>query len=196
MRIKEGNKDKDILEAAIKVFAEEGFHKAKISKIAELAGVATGSVYVYYKNKNDILITIFKGLWERLYTELKNISSSQILSPIEKVDALLDLVFDVFTENPTLALVFVNEQQNLSRVDRENSINYYEKFLDEGEKVISEGIAQGIFSENIDLKIFRLYIFGSIRHLLQYWASNPKTLQLNKIRQNMKYLTKHGIKKI
>ena len=124
MRLKEGNKEKDILEAAVKVFAEEGFHKAKISTIAESAGVATGSVYLYFKNKDDLLNTIFQGLWERLYDELKIISDNKVLSPGEKIDAMLDLVFDIFTENPSLALVFVNEQHNLMRNNKEGFISY------------------------------------------------------------------------
>jgi len=194
MRLREGNKEKDILNAAIKIFAEEGFHNAKISRIAEEAGIATGSVYIYFKNKDDILITIFKELWEKLYTELKGISINQSLSPIEKVDAMLDLVFDVFNKNPSLALVFVNEQQNFSRFNQEQIIDYYEKFLDEGEKVVKEGIDKGVFNETFDLKIFRYYVFGAIRNLLHHWANDQKSFPLNKIRQNIKFLTMNGIK--
>lgn len=194
MRLREGNKEKDILDAAIKIFAEEGFHNAKISRIAEEAGIATGSVYIYFKNKDDILITIFKELWEKLYTELKGISINQSLSPIEKVDAMLDLVFDVFNKNPSLALVFVNEQQNFSRFNQEQIIDYYEKFLDEGERVVKEGIDKGVFNETFDLKIFRYYVFGAIRNLLHHWASDQKSFPLNKIRQNIKFLTMNGIK--
>jgi len=196
MRLKEGNKEKDILEAAIKVFAEDGYHNAKISKIAEVAGVATGSVYVYFNNKEDLLVTIFHNLWTKLYEELKNISSSKALDPAEKVDAMLDLFFDIFTENPSLALVFVNEQHNLIRNSQDDFLEYYEKFLDEGEKVIKEGINKKVFSENFDLKIFRTYFFGAIRNLLHHWATSPKDFPLTKLRQNIKYLTKFGIKKM
>jgi TetR/AcrR family fatty acid metabolism transcriptional regulator len=196
MRLKEGNKEKDILEAAVKVFAEVGFHKAKISTIAENAGVATGSVYLYLKNKDDLLNTIFRGLWEKLYEELKTISDNISLSPSEKIDAMLDLVFDIFTENPSLALVFVNEQHNLMRNNQESFINYYENFLDEGENLIKEGIEKNVFSGNLDVKIFRHFILGAIRNMLHQWAISPKDFPLNKIRQNVKYLTRHGITKI
>ena len=90
MRPKEGHKEEDILEAAIKVFAEEGFHDAKISKIAKRANVATGSVYVYFKNKDDLLIKIFQSIWEQLYIELRDIAANKGLSPIEKVDSMLE----------------------------------------------------------------------------------------------------------
>lgn len=195
MRVKEGNKEKDIVEAAVDIFAKHGFHKAKISQIAEQAGVATGSVYLYFKNKDDILIRIYNSLWEKLYNELLTITRNEALSPIEKIDAMIDLIFDMFTENPSVTIVFVNEQENMNRVSGDKYSLFYEKFLDEGEKVIKEGISSGMFNKNIDLKIFRHFIFGSIRNLLHQWAITPDKLPLNKIRHNFKFLIKHGIMK-
>lgn len=195
MRTKEGNKEKDILEASVKVFATNGYHKAKISKIAEVAGVATGSVYVYFDNKESILLKIFEQLWEKLFVELKIVAETQNLSPLERIDAMIDLVFDVFTENPALAIVFVNEQHHLQQSNNSAFTNYYEKFLDLGEEVIKEGMKKGLFSPSVDLNIFRYYLLGGIRNLLQRWAQDPKLFPLNKIRQNVKLLTKHGIQK-
>lgn len=193
MRIKEGNKETDILKAAIEVFAKDGFYKAKISKIAEKAGVAAGSVYVYYKNKDDLLFRIFEELWEKLYVNMQNLGKESTLSPSDKIDKMIDLVFDLFIENPSLAIVFVNEQQNHSISGNENFLFSYERFLDEGEKVIKEGINKGVFSNTYDLKIFRNYIFGAIRNLLFNWANDQKSFRLEKIRRDVKYLTKHGI---
>ena len=195
MRTKEGNKEKDILEAAIKVFDTNGYHKAKISKIAEVANVATGSVYVYFKNKESILLKIFEELWEKLYDELKIVSETQNLSPLERIDAMIDLVFDVFTENPSLATVFVNEQNHLLRANQYSFTTFYDKFLDLGVDVIKEGIRKGIFSSGIDLDVFRYYLLGGIRNTLQHWANDPKSLPLNKIRHNIKLLLRHGIQK-
>ncbi|GAB4147633.1 MAG: fatty acid metabolism transcriptional regulator FadR [Ignavibacteriales bacterium] len=195
MRVKEGNKEKDILEAAIKIFAEDGYHNAKISKIADTARVATGSVYVYFKNKEDILQKIFEDLWEKLFNELNSLSTNKNLSPIEKIDSMIDLVFDVFTENSNLAIVFVNEQNNLQRAEEIRFQNFYEKFLDLGEAAINQGITDGVFSDTFDIKVFRIFILGALRSLLQIWAHNPKELPLNKIRQSVKYLIKNGIQK-
>jgi len=105
MRVKEGNKEKDILEAAIKVFAEYGYHVAKISKIAEIANVATGSVYVYFKNKEDILLKIFANLWFELHKEFELLYKNSLLSQTEKLDGMIDLIFDVLTANRLLAIV-------------------------------------------------------------------------------------------
>jgi len=193
MRVKEGNKEKDILEAAIKVFAEVGYHKAKISKIAEIAGVATGSVYLYFKDKEDILLKIFEDIWNKLYEELNSVKSNDSLSPFDKFDAMIDLIFDIYIEKPALAIVFVNEQNHIQKSAEDRFTSYYEKFLNLGEEIIKEGIAKKQFSPNLDIKILRYFIFGAIRSLLQHWAIDPKTYPLNKIRQNIKFITKYGI---
>ncbi|MBU1100941.1 MAG: TetR/AcrR family transcriptional regulator [Bacteroidetes bacterium] len=194
MRTKEGNKDKDILEAAVKVFAEYGYHKSKISKIAEVANVATGSVYVYFKNKEDILLRIFEELWEKLFHEYRKIARGKELQPANKFDKMIDMIFDLFTENPALAMVFVNEQNHLMLTNEDQFTKNYDKFLDEGIFVIKEGISDGTFSKDLDLAIFRHYIFGAIRNLLHNWAKEPRNFTLNNIRQNIKYLTMNGIK--
>ena len=195
MRVKEGNKEKDIIEAAIKVFAKYGYHNSKISKIAETANVATGSVYVYYKNKEDILLKIFSELWSRLYSELDIIASNSSISSIEKLDAMIDLIFDVFAEKPDLAMVFVNEQNHLERSNKKEFTNYYDKFLDKGEVIVRKGISDGLISENIDITIFRNFVFGAIRHLVHCWVRDPQIFTINKTRMNVKLFIKHGIVK-
>ena len=170
MRIKEGNKEKDIIEAAIKVFAEVGYHKAKISKIAEVASVATGSVYVYFKNKEDILLKIFEQLWEKIYFGFRELSLNPVLSPIEKIDSMIDLVFDAFIQNPSSAIVFVNEQNHLEQSSQEFFTSYYNKFMDEAQKVVNAGILSGVFSENIDISDYRIYVLGGLRTILRAWA--------------------------
>jgi len=194
MRIKEGNKEKDILEAAIKVFAENGYYKSKISKIAEVAGVATGSVYVYYENKEDILLKIFEQLWGDIYHEAEIIRKNSS-SPLEKIESLIDMAFDTFTENTSLAIVYINEQSNLIQYSPQKFTDSYNKFLSLCEDVVKDGINLNVMSENIDVKIFRNYFLGAFRNLLHHWAYDPLNFSLDKIRQNVKYLTKYGIQK-
>ncbi|MBZ0184271.1 MAG: TetR/AcrR family transcriptional regulator [Melioribacteraceae bacterium] len=192
MRVKEGNKREDIIKAAIKVFAKNGFYNAKISKIAETANVAAGSVYLYFKNKEDILYQIFTEIWEELNLKLKNIADSKTLSPIEKVNSIIDSTFDVFESNPALGIVFVNEQNHVN--DTWNDfIKYYDSFLDLGETVIKEGIKKKIFYSDINVSVFRFFVFGGIRHSIQTWAKNPKAYSLTDFRNGIKELINNGI---
>ncbi len=192
MRHKEGNKEKSIIEAAIKTFAENGFYKSKIVDIAEKAGVAVGSVYVYYKNKDDILLRIFEQIWEPIYFDVKKISSEKSYSPTEKFEYLLDSVFDAFEKNPEKAVVFVNEQNRLIKERPKNFTNYYELFIKEGEKIIKSGIRSSEF-KSLNVKIFRRFVLGGLRELLREWTTNPTKRSLNQIRDSVKYFCKSGI---
>ncbi len=192
MRIKEGHKEKDILDAAVEVFAEHGYHKAKIKDIAKRANVAVGSIYVYYKNKETILLKIFENIWSPLYFELKKISDNKKLSYSEKFDYLIDVVFDSFIEEPAKALVFVNEQNFLLKKSPKRFTNFYELFMREGEKIFKTGIDLGVYN-NVDVHTFRRFILGGLRDLLSVWAENPNTEDLNSIRQSVKAFCKQGI---
>lgn len=195
MRTREGNKERDILQAAIQAFAQGGYHNAKISKIAEVAGIAIGSVYLYFRNKEDILYKIFDNIWQQLSQQLQNVVNRSDMNPVEKLDNMIDMVFDIFTSNPSLAIVFVNEQNQLIQDGKGDFVLYFEKFLDMGEQVLNEGIEKHLFNPNQDVKILRLFVFGGLHHLIHQWAQFPDQFPLNHIRQEVKFFIKHGILK-
>lgn len=193
MRKKEGQKEVDILAAAISVFAEAGFYDAKISKIAEMANVSIGSIYVYYENKDDILFKIFEKIWGGLYNNLNELVSRKDLSMVEKYDAMIDMIFDTFTENSATAIVIAHEQQRLLMRYPKKFTPFYEKFVGLGEKIVKEGIKKGTFNPNINVNIFRHFLLGAFRDLINSWAVNPKDFPLNAMRQNIKFLSKYGL---
>lgn len=193
MRKKEGNKEQDIISAAIEIFAKEGYHEAKISQIAELANVATGSVYLYFESKEDLLIKIFSNVWIKLISLVKSFYDRDDLNSIEKLDSFIDTVFDVFTANSKLALLFVKEQPHFLQ-DANNKLNsLYNNFLEIGESILDEGVKSNTFNKNLNKSITKNFIYGGVRHLLHLWALNPDEYPLNKVRQDVKYIVKKGI---
>ena len=193
MRKKEGNKEVDILSAAIKVFAECGFFDAKIAKIAELANVSIGSIYVYYENKDDILFKIFEQIWGGLYHNLESLVGRKDLTMVDKYDAMIDMIFDTFTENSATAIVIAHEQQRILMRTPEKFTPFYEQFVGLGERIVKEGIKKGIFNPNINVNIFRHFLLGAFRDLINSWAVSPKDFPLNTMRQNVKFLSKYGL---
>ncbi len=193
MRTLDENKRKAILKAGMDVIAEDGFHQAKIAKIAELAGVATGSIYRYYPNKEAIIVVILEQLWSQLAGELRLLVPRTDMSPVEKLDMTVDLVFDIFTGNTALALIFVNEHHQFLMKGVGTLKDHYNDFLDLAESVIREGVERRVFNANVDIKVFRHFIIGAFRHLLQQWTIEPEALPLNKVRQNLKFIIKNGI---
>ncbi len=191
MRIKEGNKERDIVEASIKVFAEQGFSNAKISKIAEIAGIASGSVYLYFKSKDAILLRIFKEIWDNLSNKFEVLIQNDHISPIEKIDGMIDLIFDMFAHNTKMGIIFVTEHNNPALSSEIET--YITRFLDLGQSVLEDGVARGYFTSHLDYKIIRSLIFGGLRHLIHLWALDPIGMPLNAIRYNVKAIVKHGI---
>jgi TetR/AcrR family transcriptional regulator, fatty acid metabolism regulator protein len=194
MRKREGNKEKDILEAAVKVFAENGYHRAKVTAIADVAGVATGSVYLYYANKESILLKIFEKLWMDYTQTLQDTLSRSDYDPTQKLDLVVDHLFDMFTVNPALAVVFVNEQQYLIGNKKGNIGKYYNNFLDLAEEIIHEGVKKKIFNPEVDVKIYRHFITGGIRSVLFYWAESSSAISLDRVRTNVKYFLRNGLR--
>jgi TetR/AcrR family fatty acid metabolism transcriptional regulator len=193
MRVKEGNKEADILDAAIKVFAKNGFHNAKIYNIAEFAGIATGSIYLYFKSKEAILNKIFENLWGQLYKEISALKQRSDINSISKIDQLIDLFFDIFYNKPLLAIVFVNEQTNASHKKDGLWIKYSERFIEDGEIILTDGINKGDINRNINVKAFRYFLLGGLRYMIDNWAKDEKTPSIDILRQNVKLIIKKGI---
>jgi TetR/AcrR family transcriptional regulator, fatty acid metabolism regulator protein len=193
MRTLDQNKRKAILKAGMAVIAEDGFHAAKIAKIAKLADVATGSIYRYYPNKEAIIVVILEQLWEKLSLEVRLLIPRTDLQPVEKLDTIIDLVFDIFTANTQLTIIFVNEHHHFMMKGAGNVKALYDGFLDSAEEIIRDGVRTHVFNANVDIKILRHLIIGAFRHLLLQWTIDPETFPLNKVRQNLKFIIKNGI---
>jgi TetR/AcrR family transcriptional regulator, fatty acid metabolism regulator protein len=193
MRKKEGNKEQAIIDAAIQIFAENGYFHSKIHKIADNAGVATGTVYLYFGNKETILQKIFSKVWEDIFGMIDKIHAATDISPLEKFHNMVDCLFDYLTANPSLALVFVNEQNNLELQGEHQFTNYYEKTLALSESVLAEGIGTYVFDEHIHPPVFSAFFFGGLRFVLRQWANDPKRFSLSDIRTNVQQFVLYGI---
>jgi TetR/AcrR family fatty acid metabolism transcriptional regulator len=193
MRKREGDKERDILSAAVEVFAERGFHDTKIHSIADRAGIATGTVYLYFGNKENILLRIFETFWEELYNNLESINSSEVLKSFEKYNALIDSLFDYFSRNPSLVLLYVNEQYYLMHKKPYEFTSFYRKAINLMENCLKEGITQGVFNTTINESIASCFFLGGFRLLLQEWVRSPDKYDLADLRKNVKTLLFSGV---
>ena len=186
-------KKREILEAAVQVFAQTGYHNAKMAKIAEVAGVGAGSLYLYYRNKEDILEQISINLWEELTDKLDLLAERKDLTIAEKLDAQGDLLFDLFIHNADMATIFVTEYHQLIAQEKTVLFPYVQRFMKTTEYLLKEGQRSGIFNPSINPKVFVHFLFGGFRRLLFEWAQAPDELSLSDIRQDLKILVKRGI---
>jgi TetR/AcrR family fatty acid metabolism transcriptional regulator len=159
--MKIGDKREKIIHSAIYIFAEKGFHEAKISEIAENAGVADGTIYLYFKNKTDILLAIFEEEVAKIITKI-NQRLITADDPLEKLRIFVKLYFNMLMNNKDLALLLQTELRRGNEYIKE----YYEHKFSEYLKIIFDFITEGqnkkIFREDLNPDFVASAIYGAI----------------------------------
>ena len=190
---KDKPKYKQIIDAAIIVIAENGYHQSQVSKIAKQAGVADGTIYLYFKNKEDILISVFEEKMEVFAENLKQIIEIDA-SASEKLFQMIENHFNVLASDHHLATVTQLElrQSNLALRLRINAIlKNYLVLLD---SILKEGIENGEFNEKIDIRLARQMIFGTIDETTTTWVMNEYKYNLIDLTPKVHRLLLNAIK--
>ncbi len=171
MRTKQGNKEQKILEAAISIFARRGFAKTKISDIAANAGVAVGSVYLYFPDKESILLRILENIWKELYRQLLPLYRQPDLPVRRKVSSFIRLALAALAGNPHIALLLSNEQNLLMMQGKGIFNTYYLKVKKIVSHLIRQGQQNGEITAEADADALAAFLIGGIRYLLYLWRS-------------------------
>jgi TetR/AcrR family fatty acid metabolism transcriptional regulator len=177
MAVKEKDRGKhdQIIEAAVKVFAKKGFYNAKVSEIAREASVADGTIYLYFKNKDDILISLFEEKMQFWIRRLQE-AISKVDEPLEKLRALVSQHLFMIQDHRHLAEVMQIELRQSSKFMRRYQPVKYLEYLDLIGKIIEEGIERGAIRKDVIPAIAKRAIFGALDEMLLYWvlAKKPK----------------------
>jgi TetR/AcrR family fatty acid metabolism transcriptional regulator len=170
-------KFKQIIEAAVVVIAENGYHQAQVSKIAKQAGVADGTIYLYFKNKEDILVSLFQekmGTFiEKIQKEIEGISS-----PSEKLYVLVKKHFQLLSADHHLAIVTQLELRQSNKELRLRINEVLKGYLRVVEQIVKEGIEKGEFRKDLDIRLARQMIFGTIDETVTTWVMNEQKYDL------------------
>lgn len=170
-------KYKQIIDAAVFVIAQNGYHQAQVSKIARQAGVADGTIYLYFRSKEEILISLFHekmGYFvEQIEDEIKEKSSAA-----EKLLFLIQKHFQILSEDTELAIVTQLELRQ-SNKDLRIRINAVLKgYLNLLDRILVEGIENGEFLPNLNIKLARNMIFGTMDETATSWVMNNQKYSL------------------
>ncbi len=190
---KDKPKYKQIIDAAIVVIAENGYHQSQVSKIAKQAGVADGTIYLYFKNKEDILISVFEEKMEMFADNLKPIVLENI-SASEKLFKMIKNHFTVLADNHHLATVTQLElrQSNLALRLKINAI--LKNYLILLDSIIKEGIENGEFEKTMDIRLARQMVFGTIDETTTTWVMNEHKYDLVDLTSKVHRLLLNGVK--
>lgn len=162
------NRKDVILKAAIKVFARHGFARSRTAEIAREASVAEGTIYNYFKSKDDLILTIFEQTWRDLLQSLRD-RLEPMGDPIQKLGVVLETVLDLFEADPMLAEVFLVELRQSGKCFSYQPMSVILEFLDLLESVLKEGIDRGMIRADIDTKIARGLLFGAVENTVLGW---------------------------
>lgn len=160
-----------ILEAAIKVFAEHGFFQSTVAQIARKAGVADGTIYLYFENKEDILHQFFAYKTRQIFDQFqKEVDKAETAE--EKLRNLVVSHLKEFQDNMEMAIVFQAETRQIQQSDhilghiRDISRKYRELI---GE-IIEEGQNEGRMRKDLYIGLVKTYITGAIEEVINSWV--------------------------
>jgi TetR/AcrR family fatty acid metabolism transcriptional regulator len=156
------------LEAAVKVFARQGFRQSTVAQIAKEAGVADGTIYRYFKNKDDILVHFFsfkaKQVFERFREEVARGADS-----LEKLRNLIRVHLGEFQRDPDMAVVYQIETHQSRRLAEEQIREMGKMYRDIISDIVEEGQQEGLIRRDLYLSLVKRFILGAVEETIGTW---------------------------
>ena len=170
-------KHQRILDAAIAVIAQKGFHNSRVSEIAQQAGVADGTIYLYFKSKEQILMAALDTAFQAFLTRAKR-ELAGTESPAVRLRKLAALHLGALAENRSLAVVLQTELRQSAKFLAEFSQRDLKNYFDLIRETVREGQQAGIFRADISEKIFAACFFGALDELVTAWVLSERGYDL------------------
>jgi TetR/AcrR family transcriptional regulator, fatty acid metabolism regulator protein len=166
-----------ILRAAVKVFAQKGFFNSKVSDIAGEAGIAGGTVYLYFKSKDEILHSIFDQAMDVFIQEGKK--ELELLStPEERLRKIAELHLERLGADRDLAIVFQVELRGSIKFMQEFSAAGFADYLDIIRGTVEDGQLTGVFRDDIKPVVAAKILYGALDEMVTNWILSKKKYAL------------------
>lgn len=166
-----------IIDAAVIVIAEKGYHQAQVSKIAKQAGVADGTIYLYFKNKEDILISLFQEKMGEFVETIRQ-KTAGIESAVSKLFMLVETHFLLLSQNDPLAIVTQLELRQSNQELRLKINEVLKGYLQVMDEILETGIKQGEFQADLNVRVARQMIFGTVDEVVTNWVMSDHKYDL------------------
>ncbi|MCP4373903.1 MAG: TetR/AcrR family transcriptional regulator [Deltaproteobacteria bacterium] len=165
---KKNNKYKRILESAVRVFAQYGFYQSTISQIAKEAGVADGTIYLYFINKDDILVQSFSYKIKQVFEQFKK----EVEKGQTAKDKLINLIrhhLKVFQGDRDLAVLYQTETHQNKRLAEELIKEMSKMYLDIISEIVEQGQQEGSIRKDLYMGLVKRIIIGSVDEVINTW---------------------------
>src|SRR5213595_511918 len=162
------DKRRQILDAAIRVFARQGFHSCRVSDIADEAGVAYGLVYHYFKSKDQVLNELFAERWSLLLAAIDEVDT-QPISGREKLDAVARFIVDSYRHDPELMKVIIVEVTRAANSFGAAHLGKITEAYSQIQAIVEQAQASGEFRDAVTAEFAAMAFYGAIEQVLTGW---------------------------
>jgi AcrR family transcriptional regulator len=162
------DKRRMILDAAVRVFAGQGFHACRVSDIADEAGVAYGLVYHYFASKDEILDTLFLERWNVMLQTIREVDSQE-LPAREKLHAIASFIVDSYSHDPDLMKVIIVEVTRAANSFGQTHLASIREAYELIAQIVTRAQAEGAFKTEIDAEFAAMAFYGAIEQMLTGW---------------------------
>ena len=176
-RADKADKRDAILRAAIQTFAARGFFNAQVADVARSAGVAAGTVYLYFRGKDDLLISIFERTMKQAIASGRE-SVAVHATPLDRLREIARLHLERLGRDRDLAIVFQVELRQSTKFMERFSATYLREYIGIIRDVIAEGQAKGIFRKQINPTLAAKMFFGALDEMATNWILSRRKYSL------------------
>jgi TetR/AcrR family transcriptional regulator, fatty acid metabolism regulator protein len=163
------DKRRQILDAAIRVFATRGFHACRVSDVADEAGVAYGLVYHYFGSKEEILNTLFSERWQIMLDAIADIDRQQDIPARDKLYLVASFIIDSYRHEPDLMKVIIVEVTRAANSFGREHLAKIREAYDMIGQIVETAQREGVFKQEISSDFAALMFYGAIEQLLSGW---------------------------
>jgi len=175
-----GDKYQAIIDAAVIVIAKNGYHNAQVAKIAKEAGVADGTIYLYFENKEDVLISLFRNKMGFFTATVKN-ELKDTDNPFKMLAHLIKTHFRRLQEDRNLASVMQIELRQSDPSIRKGISQIIREYYNLIEHVVRFGIEKGSFNQDLNPRLVRKIIFGSMDEVATCWVLSSRLYDITEM---------------
>jgi TetR/AcrR family transcriptional regulator, fatty acid metabolism regulator protein len=160
---------RQILDAAVRVFARQGFHGCRVSDIADEAGVAYGLVYHYFRSKEEILDTLFLERWDVLVATIDDVAERDSLAAREKLQEIASFIVDSYRYDPELMKVIIVEVTRAANSFGRTHLAKIREAYDGIAGIVERAQADGTFKDDVTPQYAAMAFYGAMEQVLTAW---------------------------
>jgi len=163
------DKRRQILEAAVRVFARQGFHGCRVSDIADEAGVAYGLVYHYFGSKDEILSTLFLERWDVMLAMIAEVDRRENVHARDKLHEIASFIVDSYRHDPDLMKVIIVEVTRAANSFGRTHLTKIQEAYDGIAGIVQTAQDDGSFKPAVTAQFAALAFYGAIEQVLTGW---------------------------